>query len=681
MPLIRSLCLPTVCLLVCPFMAAPARAAWFDAAWPCRRTVDVAWNADHAKGDETAYVELYTDGRALPSGADVRVATEDGKPLPSTVLAAGPGDRVRVAFPLVKAVKRYAVYFGNPTPPPPPTTGPGSDAEAPLRAGLLMQTRVFPGGRCQTFAQLERAWARAGPDLGRTIIDHAFLGYNPFDDHVQIISKLTGTLTAPTTGDYLLAMAVDDEGGLYIDGHPTVLAHLGGADTRYHATVHLDQGPHAFLLYHVNLAGPMYFSVGWQPPAAAKVTVIDKFAFGNVYRDGNLTVGPLEVKGKTLVGDFRADRVAECGIGSPTSTSGGDAPDTYVFHYRFTGQAHVDVAVKYTWDFGDGTAGAGVTVDHVYLRDGVYPVKCVAHAGPNADEQTCRVVVGRDYLHLATAKAEPAVTLSPLVAAEPLADIAPGDLPRAVQLHLDADRPEPAVAAATALAALPSHPNPAATLVALTAMEQQLLSTNQPELAVELWDRVPASAPLRPTAAARAAELALWWTGDVNRAVKLLAPVAPRGSDDDRRLYAQALLLAGRSADARAALDALPAKATGARKAALSGADARTVEFYITEGEPDAGDAAWTKWMTDFPADFATGYSVVLRTKLMELRHRDAAAAAVAEAFAGAVPTSSYAPQLLDMASKLLAKTDPGKSAALRQQLKQKYPEDPLSQN
>ena len=62
-------------------------------------------------------------------------------------------------------------------------------------------------------------------------------------------------------------------------------------------------------------------------------------------------------------------------------------------------------------------------------------------------------------------------------------------------------------------------------------------------------------------------------------------------------------------------------------------------------------------------------------------RHRDAAAAAVAEAFAAAVPTSSYAPQLLDRAAKLLANADPAKAAALHQQLKQKYPEDPLSQN
>ena len=52
----------------------------------------------------------------------------------------------------------------------------------------------------------------------------------------------------------------------------------------------------------------------------------------------------------------------------------------------------------------------------------------------------------------------------------------------------------------------------------------------------------------------------------------------------------------------------------------------------------------------------------------------------VASIIANAVPGSSYAPQLLDRASKLLASTDPAKSTALRKLLKERYPEDPLSQ-
>jgi hypothetical protein len=652
-------------LLLSLLITAPARAAWFDAAWSCRRTVDVAWDTDKFVGNETAQAEVYTDGRALPNGADVRVATEDGKPVPYRLLSVGPGDRVRVAFAMAQGVKRYAVYFGNPAPPPPPP-------EMEVRSGLLMETRVFNGGATHTFDQIRRAFDRGGPVLGQTLVDNAFLGFNPFDDHVQIVSRLTGAITAPTDGDYQFAMAVDDEGALYIDDQPTVLAHLGPGDTRYHATVHLAPGPHAFVLYHVNLSAGMYFSVGWQRPEARRVAVIGKQAFGNLYADGNITVGPLEVRGKTLVADFTADRVAECPVSEVD-----DAP--LAFHYRFTALAKIGVPVHCTWDLGDGQTAAGPVVDHVYLRDGVYAVRCVAHAGPNSDAETCRVVVGRDYLHLSTAKTEPPVTLSPIVAGYDLSAVPAADLPRAVRLHMSAGRMDPALAAATALASKPSQPEEGAAGAALAAVEQALLAVNRPEPAIALWERVPASVGFHPVAARHAADLALWWTGDAGKAVALLAP----HHDDPfaRVAYAQALVLTGHVDDARSILASVHAKADGARRAALSGADARSVEFYITEDEPDAGDAAWRRWMTDFPTDYLAGYSVLLRTKLMQLRHRDGPAAAIAEAFANAVPSSSYAPQLLDRAAKLLAKSDPAKSAALRQQLKQKYPEDPLSQD
>ncbi len=125
----------------------------------------------------------------------------------------------------------------------------------------------------------------------------------------------------------------------------------------------------------------------------------------------------------------------------------------------------------------------------------------------------------------------------------------------------------------------------------------------------------------------------------------------------------------------------LPPQGPLDRQAALSGASARTIEFFILQEEPEAGEDAWERWQAKYPSEFVEGYSVLLRVKLIELRKQAQAASRVAEAFAAAMPRSSYAPQLLNLASKLIAGSDPARSKALRQMLKEKYPEDPLSQD
>src|SRR5262245_43988972 len=101
------------------FVAHRADARWMDNAWTYRRAVDVIWDDQKATGDELAMVDVYTAGHHKPDGSDIRVALELGKIVPSHVLMAGPGDRVRVVFALSKSIRRYYVYFGNPNPPAP----------------------------------------------------------------------------------------------------------------------------------------------------------------------------------------------------------------------------------------------------------------------------------------------------------------------------------------------------------------------------------------------------------------------------------------------------------------------------------------------------------------------------------------------------------------------------------
>jgi hypothetical protein len=319
-------------------------------------------------------------------------------------------------------------------------------------------------------------------------------------------------------------------------------------------------------------------------------------------------------------------------------------------------------------------------VDHVYLTDGIYTVKLKASVGENSDTQTVRLAVSRNYAHILDSREDQPTILSGIVQGYDLNLISVDTLPKVIQLYLTAEQPTDAVDAADKLAALPHHADSGASVTALVALEKKLISVGKPEQMVEIWDRVPGNSDLQPPAARHAAEMAMWWTGDFAKAVKLLKPLSNRSDPGLHRQYGQALVLAGQADEGRKLLEAETSTVAANRKAALSGAAARSVEFFITSGDVESGEDAWEKWQARFPTDFLEGYSVMLRTKLMELRKRNDAAAKLAEAFANAQPLSPYAPQLLDRASKLLASTDPAKSEALHQQLKQKYPEDPLSQ-
>jgi PKD repeat protein len=355
--------------------------------------------------------------------------------------------------------------------------------------------------------------------------------------------------------------------------------------------------------------------------------------------------------------------------------------DRYSYRYHFAAESVADSPIKYHWDFGDGQTSTGAQLDHVYLSSGVYPVRLTATVGGNSDTQTSKIVVERNYLKILTAVENSPQDLSRVVAGYDLNAIPPLDLSRVIMLHLAAGELDSAASVADYLAAKKTHPDHNADANCLVTLEKALIDGGRTDAAVAMWDRVQPDSDLWARAVPHAAELALWWTGDFDKAVKLLKSATDSHDPMVRRLYGQALLLDGRADDGEKILRDLPPQGPVNRQPALSGAAARSVEFFITENDPQSGEDAWNSWQAKYPAEFVQGYSVLLRVKLMELRHEPMAAANVAEAFATAVPQSSYAPQLLDRAAKLLATIDPAKSKGLRERLKEKYPEDPLSQN
>ncbi|MDB5330538.1 MAG: hypothetical protein JWP03_1689 [Phycisphaerales bacterium] len=638
-----------------------AATGWFDDSF--RRPIDVTWDADRASGSELCTVEFFTAGHHNPTGADIRVATDEGRQVPAKVLRVGPGDRISVVFTLVKSVKRYYVYFGNDKPLPDKA---GFD-DVKVESGLLLEMHEWNGAPLGDAKQVEEAWGKSTQLIGRTMIDSGFYGINPFGPQERTIAKVVGTLFAPAEGDYTFALTVDDVGALSIDGTRVVYAPLGPADARFQGKIRLKRGKHEFLLYHANTGGDGHFTVGWQRPDAHAFEAIPRTAFG-VFARGN--AGVLEELHKPLTADFGIAYAGECFFA-----------DAYSHRYKFAArEPKVASRAQFEWDFGDGQTGTQAEAEHVYLADGVYAVKLTVRIGANFDTQTVKLAVQRDWEHIDKPPGDEPIVQARVVGAYELGKIPEAWLPRATLLHERAGKMEWMLAAATRTASMTKHPAVEPAMTALAEATRSAIIKGQQTAALAVWEKVPAGSDLQPGAAKALAKLLLWNAGDFVGAAKALEPYASKGDESIRVLYADALVLGGKGAEGRKILESIPVNETPEKRVAKSGAAARTIEYYLKEKDWETGEEQWDNWQRQFPADFLEGYSVVLKTKLMEIKGAPLAAAKVAEAFATAEPGSSYSPQLLFRAGKLLEASDPGKSQALMKTLKDRYPEDPLSQ-
>jgi hypothetical protein len=642
-------------------------AGWWDGAWSFRRPVDVDWPADRATGDELAWTDLYTAGRHNADGSDVRVASEDGRLMASRVLHVGPGDKVRIVFALHKGLKRYDVYFGNARPAPP---RPGTE-DVQYRWGLLLETRKNPGAAANNFQQMEALWGRANEVVGRAMVDRLFLGINPFAEAQQGISRISGMLLAPVDGVYTFAGSCKEKGALYIDGKPLLFIPGGIADTRIRQDITLKRGRHEVTFYHQNTFGDGRFTVVWKRPDSDRFEMISPDHFGATYK---VTVGPLEEKGKTFTSDFKAEYLGE------TYFNG-----HYAHRWRFVAWAPkvgIPQLARYAWELGDGQTAAGPSVEHVFLLDGEYTIRLTTHVGPNNDTQSTRFRVSRRFDILDKPPGDSIVEQSRVVRSYDRAKISARALPWAVSMHIRAQDFDDALASARRLAASTEDYDPPLVMDALIETTKALVARGRAADAVSPWENVPDAARIHPRAARYHAHLLMWLAPDFQRAVQVLEPWMKQNPDDTtRRVYAQALILAQRPAEGAKILSSLPIQGPADRQAAISGAMARSIEFYINDGDWETGEDLWERWQGQYPDDFLQGYSVLLRTRLMEAKKVPQAAAKVAEAFARAMPKSSYAPTLLHRASVLLTGTDPARSKELRLKLKQDYPEDPLSQD
>lgn len=657
--------------LIALLLSSSLHAAWIDSSWPFRRQIDIDIPADKPFGaDEVAVVEFYTGGHHASSKENIRVHAEDGRIVPARVLMIGPGDRMRVALAPLRGVKRYHVYFGHPNPPPPPK----NMDQVPAKRGLLLEMRVPKARSVDNAQQIEAAFRDATQPVGAAFFPKLYLGFNPFGEQLAVVSRFSGTLTAPADGNYTFAGAASDRGALYIDGKVVLWVPDAPGDVRHSAKVDLKKGPHDLVFYHFNTAGEIRVSVAWKPPEAPGFNLIPGDAFGALAK---ATVGPLEEPGKPIVADFRVEYLGECFYA-----------EHYAHRYRFTVQTYKPLPPgakhSFEWDFGDGQtlSTAAPVVEHVYLTEGEHAVKLTIKAGQQSDARTNRIRVSRLYERIDNPPSDLPSEVAKLVANDDVAKMNPNQLVWASLLFQRSELADALERAALRLATTRDGVDVGLARTSLMSAAEKLAQLNRVDAAVKVLDEVPVDSAYQPDCAKELAAMLMWRAADFPRALKVLEPQLQKRSTDRelRRLHGMALVLNQRGVDGAKVLSSLTPDGPLDRQAALTGALARTIEYYISDEDARSAEDYWEKWQRQYPADFLEGYSVLLRVRITELYKDPRAAARIAENFAIALPKSSYAPRLLDRASKLLERVDAAKSASLRATLKQRYPEDPLSQ-
>lgn len=651
--------LTRVVLLLAFFTPVLARADWFNPDWPYRRALDLSVDTTRLSGDETIIAEFNTAGHVQPGGADIRIVTEDGREAKSRVLSVGPGDHAMVVFNPVGSQKKYYAYFGN------EKKGIASKLEpASITSGLLMEVRQAGRGPTDRVAQMEDLFKQSGETVGSALLTRPYLGFNPVCEG-STISRVTGTLYIPAEAEYSIAMSCDDRGGLRIDGKDTLFAPGFPEDARFNKTIRLARGPHKLEYFHLDVAGDLRFVIAWRRTEAQKYEPIGEEFFGKTIQS---TVGKLEKLKATVVSDFDTTVLGECFANDSTS-----------YRVRFEAREPGNKSnAQYEWDFGDGQSAKGISVDHVYLKGGIYSITLKTFAPAGTDTQKTAVMIRRDPDRITDPPIDDPAQQSRVISFYDPARMRPEHLAPAVILLA---RGREVAALGPMLGRMCSEKKLPDQQLAVDALSQAISAMVAGHREKELVDAVSQLSPdsnLQPKAADQVAALLLWRTSDFHTAVTMLKPFESKDSRNLHRLYAMALLLDGKSAEAQKMFQSMADPSP--QKRALSGALARSVEYFISIKDTESAEEKWDEWMRKYPEDFLQGYAAYLRVRILEKPY-PTAAARLAEAFAKAVPNSAYSPQLLDTASRILSKSDPARSAELRRILKERYPEDPLSQD
>ena len=362
-----------------------AASAGPEPGWQARATVAIP-KPQTITGIDTAAVRIDCQGRGKADGSDYRVRDSAGKPVPFALVFHDPARSSLIAFRCADPKGTYTVDFGNPQAErapeqiaidPSPGAGPPKGDWIP-RQGLVYQTIRRPKGENpktveELKALIDGSDAKYGARYQRRISD----GYNPFGPSDDYISIYRGWIDIPKAGTYQFCTASNEASFSFLDGK--TLVHWPGRHTvdrglrgEKHAAVELAAGPHYVEYYQEEVTLEQMAFLGWRPSA-------DDGPFSEIPE--SVYPSPHEAAVTNLDGP-----------NGPLASFEPKVIDSIWPVERHRGQYtrvrfRADLprqGTAYRWDFGDGQAGEGAEVDHVYVAIGRYDVTMTPTGGPES---------------------------------------------------------------------------------------------------------------------------------------------------------------------------------------------------------------------------------------------------------------------------------------------------------
>ena len=668
-------------------------AAWADNNFPVRRlvTVEAKLTPGAAGGDEIGVAEIPTDKLASTDGHDVRVANAAGRWIPMQLLSAGPGSTARVAFAVQPGKNTYAIYYGNAV-----VGNPPKEQQLAIRRGLLLETCTFVEGDIAGYDSTLGTFNRAksgGFVQGADFVGNVFHGCNLFGPTGRTISRYTGFLQIAAAGEYGFATSSTDASFLSIDGK--VVIGWGGhhgwvGDARHSKSVTLAAGIHDFEYLHANKNAEGGCVAGWRPPGAQGWLAIPDTAFLPVFR---ATLGQRERFGTMQTAEMTWQHGGEASIGGN---------DQYLQRYRFASQPTGFDAktATFTWEFGDGLSTGGVGLsecEHIYLTDGPVDVTITVARGAIREKLTNRVVIARPWRAIVAEDLDGLADYLPKIRNYDFASLRPDSIVRAMEVFNE--RPKFAAAYLKAGHALIATSQPIDDGLLLTHVHEYVerLRNSGPGLEGPTAAVAEYQAAVRRAKAPFTRATLLVWAGRVqfqslgdDRNAEQSFRDALKFADwgADRSIKAAWIGLGDvfrRRGDSAKATEAYQAgenmlKTESVNQAAVEvGSLARTVEYYIRQGDYDQARKHLDEWDWQFPTHKLQGYSTLMWVKFFQAQkmHRDAIAEAAD--LVAASEQSNYAPQLLLAAAESwLALGDKPKAKQLLEQVVAVYKDSPL---